>query len=44
LPVVTDERAAAVSIFAALIVYAIAKLSWKFFEEPLVRLGHEYKY
>ena len=44
LPAVTDERAAAVSIFAALITYAIAKLSWKFFEEPLVTRGHAYKY
>jgi peptidoglycan/LPS O-acetylase OafA/YrhL len=44
LPAVTDERAAAVSMFAALITYALAKLSWKFFEEPLVRRGHAYEY
>jgi peptidoglycan/LPS O-acetylase OafA/YrhL len=44
LPAVTDESAGAVSIFAALITYAVAKLSWKFVEEPLVSRGHAYKY
>ena len=44
LPVVTDERAAAVTFLAALITYAIAKLSWKFLEKPLLRRGHLYRY
>jgi len=44
LPAVTDERAAAVTLLAALITYAIAKLSWKFLEEPLLRRGHAYSY
>jgi len=44
LPAVTGEKAAAVSILAALITYGIAKMSWKFFEEPLIRRGHRYKY
>ena len=44
LPAVTDEKAAAVTFLAALLTYAIAKLSWKFVEEPLLRRGHAYKY
>jgi len=44
LPAVTDERAAAVTLLAALITYAIAKLSWEFLEEPLLRRGHAYSY
>jgi peptidoglycan/LPS O-acetylase OafA/YrhL len=44
LPVVTDERAAAVTLFAALITYAIAKLSWRFLEEPFLRRGRAFKY
>jgi peptidoglycan/LPS O-acetylase OafA/YrhL len=44
LPVVTDERVAGVTFLAALITYAIAKLSWKFLEEPLVWRGHGYRY
>jgi peptidoglycan/LPS O-acetylase OafA/YrhL len=44
LPVVTDGRAAAVTLLAALITYAIAKLSWRFFEQPLLRRGHAFQY
>jgi peptidoglycan/LPS O-acetylase OafA/YrhL len=44
LPVVTDGRVAAVTFLAALITYAIAKLSWKFLEEPLLRRGHGFRY
>ena len=44
LPVVTNGKAAAVTILAAAITYAIAKLSWKFMEEPLLRRGHAHKY
>ncbi len=44
LPVATDERVAGVTFLAALITYAIAKLSWKFLEEPLLRRGHAFRY
>jgi peptidoglycan/LPS O-acetylase OafA/YrhL len=44
LPAVTDGKAAAVSLLAALIAYVVAKCSWKFFEGPLVRRGHAYTY
>jgi peptidoglycan/LPS O-acetylase OafA/YrhL len=44
LPAVTDARAAAVTFFAALLTYAIAKLSWKYFEQPQLRRGHAFQY
>ena len=44
LPVVTDGRAAAVTFLAAFTTYAIAKLSWRFFEQPLLRRGHAFQY
>jgi peptidoglycan/LPS O-acetylase OafA/YrhL len=44
LPVVTDGKAAAVTFLAALTTYAIAKLSWRFFELPLLRRGHAFQY
>ncbi len=44
LPEVTTGKVGAVSILAALLSYGIAKLSWKFFENPLLRRGHDYKY
>ncbi len=44
LPEVTDGRAAAVTLLAALMTYAIAKLSWKYFEQPLLRHGHAFQY
>ena len=44
LPEVTDARVAAVSFLAALVTYAIAKCSWAFLEEPLLRRGHGYRY
>ncbi len=44
LPVVTDVRAAGVTALAALITYSLAKLSWRFFEQPLLRLGHAFRY
>jgi peptidoglycan/LPS O-acetylase OafA/YrhL len=44
LPVVTDGKVAAVTFLSALITYAIAKLSWKFLEEPMLQRGHEFKY
>jgi peptidoglycan/LPS O-acetylase OafA/YrhL len=44
LPVVTDGRAAAVTFLAAIATYGIAKLSWKFLEQPLLRRGHTFQY
>jgi peptidoglycan/LPS O-acetylase OafA/YrhL len=44
LPAVTDGKAAGVTLLAALITYAIAKLSWRFFERPLLRRGHAFQY
>jgi peptidoglycan/LPS O-acetylase OafA/YrhL len=44
LPAVTDVRAALVTFLAALMTYAIAKLSWKYFEQPLLRRGHAFQY
>jgi len=44
LPAVTDVRAALVTFLAALLTYAIAKLSWKYFEQPLLRRGHAFHY
>jgi len=44
LPAVTDGRAALVTLLAALVTYAIAKLSWKFFEQPLLQRGHAFQY
>jgi peptidoglycan/LPS O-acetylase OafA/YrhL len=44
LPVVTDGKAAAVTFLAAFTTYTIAKLSWRFFEQPLLRRGHSFQY
>jgi peptidoglycan/LPS O-acetylase OafA/YrhL len=44
LPAVTDVPAAAVTLLAALLTYAIAKLSWKYFEQPQIRRGHAFQY
>jgi peptidoglycan/LPS O-acetylase OafA/YrhL len=40
----TDWRGVAVTLFAAVLTYGIAWTSWEFFEGPLVRLGHSFKY
>jgi peptidoglycan/LPS O-acetylase OafA/YrhL len=44
LPVVTDVKAAGVSFLAAFVTYGIAKISWKYFERPMVRRGHAFQY
>jgi peptidoglycan/LPS O-acetylase OafA/YrhL len=41
---VTDVRAALVTLLAALLTYGIAKLSWKYFEQPQLRRGHDFQY
>ena len=43
-PATSDWRGAAVSLFSALATFGIAWISWKFFEGPLVRFGHSFKY
>ena len=40
----TDLRGVAVTLFAALLTYGLAWVSWEIFEGPLVRLGHSFKY
>ncbi len=44
LPVVTDAKAAGVTFLAAFVTYGISKLSWKYFEQPMVRRGHAFQY
>ena len=44
LPVVTDVKAAGVTFLAAFVTYCLAKLSWKYFEQPMVRRGHGFQY
>lgn len=44
LPWPTDGKAAGVTLIAALLTFAIAKLSWRFFEQPLLRRGQEFQY
>jgi peptidoglycan/LPS O-acetylase OafA/YrhL len=44
LPAVTDVPAAGVTLLAAFLTYAIAKLSWKYFEQPQIRRGHAFQY
>jgi peptidoglycan/LPS O-acetylase OafA/YrhL len=39
-----DWKSAGVTILAALLTYGLAKLSWIFFEQPLLRRGHAYQY
>ena len=43
-PSTTDWRGAAVTVFAAFMTIAIAAISWRIFEGPLVRLGHSFQY
>ena len=43
-PRISTARAAAVTIFAAFLAYGLAKLSWIFFENPLLRYGHRSRY
>jgi peptidoglycan/LPS O-acetylase OafA/YrhL len=44
LPVVTDVKVAGVTFLAAFVTYGIAKLSWKYLEQPMVRRGHAFQY
>lgn len=44
LPVITDFTTLATTIGALLLTLGLAKLSWVYFERPLIRLGHRYRY
>jgi peptidoglycan/LPS O-acetylase OafA/YrhL len=37
-------RDALVTLFSFLLVFTLARLSWRWFEKPLVRVGHRYRY
>jgi peptidoglycan/LPS O-acetylase OafA/YrhL len=43
-PKIATLRGAAVTVFAAVLTFAIAKFSWRIFEEPLLKRGHAFKY
>lgn len=44
LPTITNARTGTVSLLAAAISYVIAKLSWRFIENPMLQRGHAFKY
>jgi peptidoglycan/LPS O-acetylase OafA/YrhL len=43
-PNISTAKGAAVTVFAALLTYLLAKISWMFLENPLLRRGHAFKY
>jgi peptidoglycan/LPS O-acetylase OafA/YrhL len=43
-PKISTGKGLAVSILAGFLTYGLAKLSWMFLENPLLRRGHAYKY
>lgn len=43
-PQVYDAAGVAVTLLALLLTLAVAGLSWRFFEKPLIRRGHNYSY
>jgi len=43
-PAISDWRSMGVTVLAGFVTYAVAWLSWKFFEGPMLRLGHGFKY
>jgi len=43
-PSVTGATAQAVTVLAFVITVALAALSWRFFEGPIVRRGHRVRY
>jgi peptidoglycan/LPS O-acetylase OafA/YrhL len=43
-PQIYSFKGIAVTVFAALITLALAALSWRYFEKPLIRRGHTYAY
>jgi peptidoglycan/LPS O-acetylase OafA/YrhL len=43
-PRIYDLPGLALTVFALLLSYVLAKLSWLYFERPLIRRGHSYRY
>ena len=43
-PRIYDGRGVAVTLLAFVLTMVLAKLSWRYFERPLVRRGHRYSY
>lgn len=43
-PRISDLPGLGVTLLAGLLTFALAKLSWTYFERPLVRRGHRYSY
>jgi peptidoglycan/LPS O-acetylase OafA/YrhL len=41
-PKTSTLRGAVVRIFAAILTFTIAKMSWRIFEEPLLKRGHAF--
>jgi peptidoglycan/LPS O-acetylase OafA/YrhL len=43
-PTLTDAYSVGLTLIAGILVIVLAKLSWTYFEKPLVDQGHRYKY
>jgi len=43
-PQISTLRGSLVTVLAVVIAYCIAKLSWAYFEGPLQRCGHPFRY
>jgi peptidoglycan/LPS O-acetylase OafA/YrhL len=43
-PEIKDLRGAAVAICSVVVTYLVARASWKFFENPLLRIAHQFQY
>jgi len=43
-PDISDWKGAGATLFAALLTWSLAMLSWYYFEKPLVRRGHQFTY
>ena len=43
-PRVSTTGSAAVTLLAVLVTYVVARLSWEFFEQPLLKRGYRFKY
>ncbi|MBS1840023.1 MAG: acyltransferase [Acidobacteria bacterium] len=43
-PKISTPRGAVITMFAALLTFVIAQISWRIFEEPLLKRGHAFRY
>jgi len=43
-PEIQDAKGVAVTLLALMLTLAVASLSWRYFEKPLIRRGHSYEY